>query len=109
MTKARKPSVVMRFCEYELEDLDHLAFGYSRSTIVNIALEYFLCSAEESHFYLSRKRRVNLIIRRNMMKKLTEFAQSSGVNRTDLIRLAIRNFKLKYGPQHTARHYSDQA
>jgi hypothetical protein len=99
LTNPRKPSVILRFCEHELEELDRLVHyygGFPRSSIVNIALETFLNHAKESDIQSCRKRKVNLVIDRRKFEKLTEYAKTYGVHRTDLIRLAIRNFP--YGP-----------
>ncbi len=80
----------------ELDRLVHMYGGLPRSSIVNIALENFLHSPKESDFQICRKRKVSLIIDQPILSKLTEYAKSFGVRRTDLIRLAIRNFKMKY-------------
>ena len=96
MTNPRKPSVILRFCEHELEELDRLVHfygGFPRSSIVNIALETFLYHARESDIQSCRKRKVNLVIDRGKFEKLTQYAKTYGVHRTDLIRLAIRNFR----------------
>jgi len=105
MTNPRKPGVVLRFCEYELEELNRLAKisgDLPRSSIVNIALEHFLRSPTEADFLKCRKRKVNMIIGPDLLKKLTEKAENHKVHRTDLIRLAIHNFKQKYDPQDTS-------
>ena len=93
-------SVILRFCEYDLEELDRLVKVYGgvpRSSLVNIALEEFLYSPKERDFQICKKRKVNLALRPDKLGKLSEYAKTYGVHRTDLIRLAIHNFKQKYG------------
>jgi len=90
----------LRFCEYDLEELDGLVREYGglpRSSLVNIAIEEFLHSPEERDFQMCRKRRINLAMKPDKISKLDEYAKTYGVHRTYLIRLAIRNFKQKYG------------
>ena len=102
MGKRRTVSVILRFCSYELEELDNLVNAYgglSRSSLVNIALNEFLYSPKDEDFQMCRKHRVNLAIRPEKLSKLTQYAKAYGVHRTDLIRLAIRNFKQKYSNQ----------
>jgi len=96
----RRVSVILRFCEYDLEELDRLVRVYGglpRSSLVNIAIEEFLHSPKERDFQMCRKRRINLAMRPDKLGKLNEYAKTYGVHRTDLIRLAIHNFKQKYG------------
>lgn len=95
----RRVSVILRFCEYDLEELDRLVRVYGglpRSSLVNIALEEFLDSPKERDFQMCKKRKVNLAMRPDKLGKLKEYAKTYGVHRTDLIRLAIHNFKQKY-------------
>jgi hypothetical protein len=47
---------------------------------------------------MCRKRKVNLLIDPSKLDKLNEYAKSYGVRRSDLLRLAIRNFELKHTP-----------
>jgi metal-responsive CopG/Arc/MetJ family transcriptional regulator len=98
MGRRRRVSVVMRFCRYELEELDRLVQGYGlpRSSLVNIALDEFLHSPKEQDFKMCTKRKVNLALRPEKLSKLTQYSKAYGVHRTDLIQLAIRNFKQKY-------------
>jgi metal-responsive CopG/Arc/MetJ family transcriptional regulator len=96
----RRLSVILRFCEYDLEELDSLVRaygGFPRSSLVNIAIEEFLHSPRERDFQVCKKRKINLALRPDMLSKLDEYAKTYGVHRTDLIRLAIHNFKQKYG------------
>jgi metal-responsive CopG/Arc/MetJ family transcriptional regulator len=93
-------SVILRFCEYDLEELDTLARVYGglpRSSLVNIAIEEFLDSPKERDFQMCKKRRINLAMRPDKLGRLDEYGKTYGVHRTDLIRLAIHNFKQKYG------------
>ena len=99
MGRRRRVSVILRFCEYELEELDGLVHAYGglpRSSLVNIAIEEFLHSPKEQDFQMCRKRKVNLALRPKRVNELTQCAKAYKVHRTDLIRLAIRNFKQKY-------------
>lgn len=96
----RRVSVILRFCEYDLEELDSLVRVYGglpRSSLVNIAIEEFLHSPKERDFQMCKKRKINLAMRPDKLSKLTEYAEAYGVHRSDLIRLAIHNFKQKYG------------
>jgi metal-responsive CopG/Arc/MetJ family transcriptional regulator len=96
----RRVSVILRFCEYDLEELDNLVRvygGLARSSLVNIAVDEFLHSPTDRDFQICKKRKINLAMRPDRLGKLTEYAKNYGVHRTDLIRLAIRNFKQKYG------------
>jgi hypothetical protein len=86
------------FCEYELEELNHLvrmSGVLPRSSLVNIALEHLLHDAKELDFQMCKKRGVNLIIDQDKFNRLMHYAKSHGVQRTGLIRLATRNFKMK--------------
>jgi len=50
MSKRRTINVILRFCSYELEELDNLVNAYGglpRSSLVNIALNEFLHSPKE--------------------------------------------------------------
>lgn len=79
MTNPRKPSVILRFCEYELEEIDRLVRTYGglpRSSIVNIALETFLHSAKESDFQKCKKRKVSLVIDPDKLNRLTQHAKT---------------------------------
>jgi metal-responsive CopG/Arc/MetJ family transcriptional regulator len=99
MGKRRTVSAILRFCSYELEELDSLVNAYGglpRSSLVNIALNELLYSPKEDDFKMCRKHRVNLAIRPEKLSQLTQYAKAYSVHRTDLIRLAIRNFKQKY-------------
>jgi hypothetical protein len=96
MGKRHTVNVILRFRSYELEELDNLVNAYERlprSSLVNIALDEFLYSPKEQDFKMCKKHRVNLAIRRDKLSKLTQYAKAYGVHRTDLIHLAIRNFK----------------
>ena len=98
--------MILRFCSYELEELDGLVDAYGglpRSSLVNIALEEFLHWHKEQDFQMCRKHKINLAVRPEKLSKLTQCAKEHGVHRTDLIRLAIRNFKQKYSTQDTTR------
>ena len=101
MGRRRRVSVILRFCRYELEELDRLVHEYSlpRSSLVNIALDEFLHSPKEQDFQMCKKHKVNLALRPEKLSKLTQYAKAYGVHRTDLIRLAIRNFQQKYSIQ----------
>jgi hypothetical protein len=102
MGKRRTINVILRFCSYELEELDNLVNAYGglpRSSLVNIALDEFLYSPKEQDFKMCRKHRVNLAIRPDKLSNLAQYAKAYGVRRTDLIHLAIRNFKQKYSTQ----------
>jgi hypothetical protein len=95
----RRVSVILRFCEYDLEELDRLVRVYGglpRSSLVNIAIEEFLDAPKERDFQICKKRKVNLALRPDKVGRLSEYANTYGVHRTDLIRLAIHNFKQKY-------------
>ena len=92
----------MRFCEYELEEMNKITEsygGFPRSGIVSIALNHLIGSEDESVFRKCRKHKVKLAISESLLAKLNETARTHSVQRTDLIRLAIRNFKLKYDQQ----------
>jgi hypothetical protein len=102
MTNPPKPRVRLRFCEYELEEMNSLVEYYGglpRSSIVNIALEELFGSKDEFVFRKCKKHKVKLAIDEPLLLKLNETAKIYSVQRTDLIRLAMRNFKLKYGTQ----------
>ena len=106
MSKRRTINVILRFCSYELEELDNLVNAYGglpRSSLVNIALNEFLHSPKEQDFKMCRKYRVNLAIGPEKLSKLTQYAKAYGVHRTDIIHLAIRNFKQKYSTQEIPR------
>ena len=106
MGRRRRVSVILRFCRYELEELDRLVRAYGglpRSSLVNIALDEFLHSPKEQDFQMCKKHKVNLALRPEKLSKLTQYAKAYGVHRTDLIRLAIRNFKQKYSTQDITR------
>lgn len=106
MGKRRTVNVILRFCTYELEELDSLVNAYGglpRSTLVNIALDEFLYSPKEQDFEMCRKHRVNLAIRPEKLSRLTHYAKAYSVHRTDLIHLAIRNFEQKYSIQNIPR------
>jgi metal-responsive CopG/Arc/MetJ family transcriptional regulator len=99
MGRRRSVSVILRFCEYELEELDGLVRAYGglpRSSLVNIAIEEFLHSPKELDFQMCRKHKVNLALRRKRVNELTQYAKAYRVHRSNLIRLAIHNFKQKY-------------
>ena len=100
LTNPHKPSVVVRFRVEELDELNRLVHAYGivpRSSIVNIAIEQFLPAATRKDFEMCRKPKVNLLIDRHLLDQLSEKARTYGVHRTDLIKLAIRRFTLKYG------------
>ncbi|MGA2790093.1 MAG: hypothetical protein ABSF00_04905 [Candidatus Bathyarchaeia archaeon] len=92
-------SVILRFCEHDLEELDSLVrvYGLPRSSLVNIAIDEFLHSPKERDCQMCKKRKINLAMSPDNVGKLNEYAKTYGVHRTDLIRLAIHNFKQKYG------------
>jgi hypothetical protein len=73
--------------------------GFPRSSMVSIALEHLFGSRDESVFRKCRKHKVKLAINEPLLVKLNETARTYSVQRTDLIRLAIRNFKLEYASQ----------
>lgn len=73
--------------------------GFPRSTIVSTALEHLFSSKDESVFRKCKKHRIKLAIGEKLLVKLNETARTYSVHRTDLIRLAIRNFKMEYGSQ----------
>jgi metal-responsive CopG/Arc/MetJ family transcriptional regulator len=104
LTNPRKPAVIVRFCRRELDELNEIVQAYGtmmpRSSIVNMAIERFLHSASEQDYEMCKKRKVNLLIDRHLLVRLTEHAKAHGVRRTDLIRQAIRYFTLRYGAQH---------
>ena len=103
MTNPRKPGIVVRLSKRELDELNRTVEAYGpfmpRSSAVNIALEEFLYYATEQDYEMCKKQRVNLVIDSHLLVALTEHAKAHGVLRTDLIRLAIRNLTLKYGPK----------
>lgn len=102
MTNPPKPRVTLRFCEYELEEMKNLLDPYGifpRSSMVNIALEHLFGSKNDSVFRKCKKHKVKLTIDEPLLAKLNETAKTYSVQRTDLIRLAIHNFKLKYGTE----------
>jgi len=102
MTNPPKPRATLRFCEYELEEMNNIVKsygGFPRSSIVSIALEHLLGSKDESVFRKCRKHKVKLAINERLLVELNETARTYSVQRTDLIRFAIRNFRLKYDPQ----------
>ena len=90
----RQASVVLRFCEYELEELDQLInsnwWPMPRGSVINEALGYFLNSACRKDLEMCRKRKVNILIDREKFDKLNEYTRTHEVNRADLIRFAIR-------------------
>ena len=92
----RQRSVVLRFCAYELEELDQLIQSnwgpMPRGSVINEALGYFLHSPSSKDLEMCRKRKVNILIDRDKLRKLNEYAQSHRVNRADLIRFAIHKF-----------------
>lgn len=100
-------AVILRFLKYELEELDALVRDYAalpRSSLVNISLSEFLHSPTEQDFQMCKKTKVNLALDRGMLSRLSHYAKTNGVHRTDLIHLAIRRFKQKYAtPELSAR------
>ena len=90
----RQASVVLRFCEYELEELDQLIksnwWPMPRGSVINEALGYFLNSACRKDLEMCSKRKVNILIDREKFDKLNEYTRTHEVNRADLIRFAIR-------------------
>lgn len=90
-------SVVLRFCAGEINGLDELIQGMlPRSSVINIALEEFINTATSKDFEECRKRKVNLVINRKNLNKLTQYSSTYNINRTDLIRAAIRTFISKH-------------
>jgi metal-responsive CopG/Arc/MetJ family transcriptional regulator len=101
MGRLRRVSAIVRFCKYELEELDELVQeygGFPRSSLVNIAIQEFLHSPKQN-FQKCTKRKVNLALRIKTVEELSNCAKTYKVHRTDLIRLAIRNLIRKYGTQ----------
>ncbi len=103
MTNPPKPRVALRFCEYELGELRELTRsygGFPLSSIVNIALEHLFGSPNPSVFAKCKKHKLKLAINEPLIIKLNEMAKTYSVKRSDLIRLAIRNFRLEETKQH---------
>ena len=103
MTNPPKPRVALRFCEYELGELQELTRsygGFPLSSIVNIALEHLFGSPNRSVFAKCKKHKLKLAINEPLIIKLNEMAKTYSVKRSDLIRLAIRNFRLEETKQH---------
>jgi metal-responsive CopG/Arc/MetJ family transcriptional regulator len=97
--RRRRVSVILRFCKYELDELDGFVQEYGglpRSSLVNIAIEEFLHPPKEQHFQMCTKRKVNLALRPKAAEELSQYAKTYKVHRTDLIHLAIRNLIRKY-------------
>ena len=97
--RRRRVSVILRFCKYELDELDGLVQAYGglpRSSLVNIAIEEFLHPPKEQNFQMCTKRKVNLALRLKAVNELSQYAKTHKVHRTDLIHLAIRNLIRKY-------------
>ena len=87
--RRRRVSVILRFCKYELDELDHLVQEYGglpQSSLVNIAIEEFLHPPKEQHFQMCTKRKVNLALRPKAVNELSQYAKTYKVHRTDLIR-----------------------
>ena len=96
----RQASVVLRFCEYELEELDQLINSnwgpMPRGSVINEAIGYFLGSASIKDLARCSKRKVNILVDREKFDKLNECAQAHGLNRADLIRFAIHKIILMF-------------
>ncbi len=92
--KERKVSVVLRFCRYDVEELDQLIKSnwgpLPRSLVINEAVGHFLYHANGQQLEMCKKRRVNIILNRKRLDQLNEFAELHGLNRADIIRYAIR-------------------
>jgi hypothetical protein len=88
-------SIVLRFPVYEVEALQELIQSnwgiFPRSSVVNEAIGHFLHTASAMDWEGCKKRKVNLLIAREKLRKLTKCAQYYGVNRADVIRYVIRN------------------
>jgi hypothetical protein len=83
VSRRRRRSVILRLCEYELEEFDSLVRTYGgvpRSTLVNIALEEFLDSAKEQDFQVCKKHKVNLALRHDKLNELTQLARTYEVH-----------------------------
>ena len=88
----------MRFCEYELEEMHHLTRhygGFPPKQIVNIALEHLFGFPNQTVSAKCKKHKINFVIDEPLIVKLNEIAKTYSVRRSDLIRLAILNFKLE--------------
>ena len=100
MNRRRQATVILRFCAYELEEFDRIIQSnwgiFPRSSVVNAALNELINYAIPEDFEMCRKLKVNLLIDRNKLSKLDECAEFYRVNRSDLIRLAIRRFSAKH-------------
>jgi len=104
--RRRRVSVILRFCKYELDELDGFVRAYGglpRSSLVNIAIEEFLHPPKEQHFQMCTKRKVNLALRLKAAEELSQYAKTYKVHRTDLIHLAIRNLIRKYTIQNVTQ------
>ena len=77
-----------------MEELDQVIrsnwWPMPRGSVINEALGYFLHSPSSKDLEMCKKRKVNLLIDREKLRKLNEYARSHGVNRADLIRFTIR-------------------
>ena len=69
---------------------------FQRSIVVNAAIDELIHSAAREDLEMCRKRKVNFAIGRRKIAKLDELAKLYGVNRSDLIRFAIRRFSQRF-------------
>jgi len=99
MTNPPKPRITVRLSEYELQEFKDLVDSYGgygffpRSSMVNIALEHLFASEDDSVFKKCRKHKTKLAIDPPLLTKLNETAKTYSVQRTELIRLAMRRLQ----------------